>query len=253
MAKYVMSDIHGNKDKFFTMLKEIKFSSKDELYIIGDIIDRGDYGFEIYDYIMKQKNIHFMLGNHEIALLNCDRCIKEENWKQLELWKNYWFEGHGEDTYTMFFGEWEKEQREKYIQFLKQCPIDMLVKVNKKYHYMVHAGISNDIFEKVQHRSIMNEIVDRNCDVLIRERENGIYELGVGLLSKEEKDLAKDDGWVINPIVWFGHTPTFYFQDGPIRIWKKQNFRNIDCGCNGQTTKGKLCCVRLSDEQEFYI
>ena len=38
---YVTGDIHGCFDKFMKLLKKIKFSEKDNLYIIGDVIDRG--------------------------------------------------------------------------------------------------------------------------------------------------------------------------------------------------------------------
>ena len=33
---YVMSDIHGEHDRFKAMLQEIQFSDKDTLYIRGD-------------------------------------------------------------------------------------------------------------------------------------------------------------------------------------------------------------------------
>lgn len=253
MSSFVMSDIHGDKKRFFEMLKKIKFNSKDTLYIIGDILDRGDGSFEIYDYIMKQKNIHFLLGNHEVALLNVNRCIEKEKWEELKLWKSYWFEGHGEETYTMFFGEWEQEQRNKYLDFLKKCNIDLLIKVGKKYHYLVHAGIANDVFEKVQNRRIMQDLVNGKYDVLVRELKGGYYETSIGLLTKEEKLKAKEDGWIINPTIWFGHTPTIYQQSGIPRIWKKENFRNIDCGCCGYSNRGRLCCVNLQTEEEFYI
>lgn len=39
MYKYVMSDIHGCYDEFIKMLELISFSDKDELYILGDVID----------------------------------------------------------------------------------------------------------------------------------------------------------------------------------------------------------------------
>ncbi len=38
---YVMSDIHGEYDKYIKMLELINFSDEDELYILGDIVDRG--------------------------------------------------------------------------------------------------------------------------------------------------------------------------------------------------------------------
>ena len=41
MSIYVMSDIHGCYDEFMQMLNLISFSDYDELWIIGDICDRG--------------------------------------------------------------------------------------------------------------------------------------------------------------------------------------------------------------------
>ena len=39
MAVYVISDIHGNYDLFMELLKKIKFSEKDTLYVLGDVVD----------------------------------------------------------------------------------------------------------------------------------------------------------------------------------------------------------------------
>ena len=44
---YVMSDLHGEYDKYLAMLKKIKFSDADELYILGDVVDRGKKPVEI--------------------------------------------------------------------------------------------------------------------------------------------------------------------------------------------------------------
>lgn len=43
---YCMSDIHGDLEKFHSMLQLIRFSAKDTLFVIGDIIDRGPDGTE---------------------------------------------------------------------------------------------------------------------------------------------------------------------------------------------------------------
>lgn len=40
---YVMSDIHGNKEAFDTVLSMINLQPEDYLYILGDVIDRGEY------------------------------------------------------------------------------------------------------------------------------------------------------------------------------------------------------------------
>ena len=36
MAHYVVSDIHGEDDRFHAMLQKINFSKEDTLYILGD-------------------------------------------------------------------------------------------------------------------------------------------------------------------------------------------------------------------------
>ena len=38
MAHYVVSDIHGEADRFYAMLEKIRFSADDTLYILGDVM-----------------------------------------------------------------------------------------------------------------------------------------------------------------------------------------------------------------------
>ena len=60
-----MSDIHGRKDRFDDILKQIKLTKNDTLYILGDVIDRNPDGITILKYIMHKPNIKMLLGNHE--------------------------------------------------------------------------------------------------------------------------------------------------------------------------------------------
>ena len=39
---YVMSDIHGEYDKFLEMLQKIDLQDDDTLYILGNVVDRGE-------------------------------------------------------------------------------------------------------------------------------------------------------------------------------------------------------------------
>ncbi len=252
MSIYITSDIHGNAGLFFKMLKEIAFSKDDELYIIGDILDRGNGSWKIYDYIMKQDNIHLILGNHEVALLNVNHAIETENWQQLKMWKNYWFEGDGQKTYEEFFGEWTKEKRQKYIDYFNNCHIEQMIKIGRKYHYLVHACVSNDMFEKVADRRIMFELANGEYDTIFLLLDNGLYKNTVGYFNATEIKELKKQGYIVNPTIWFGHTPTQHINGGD-NVWIKNNFRDIDCGCKGYKRNAKLCCVRLNDEKIFYI
>jgi bis(5'-nucleosyl)-tetraphosphatase (symmetrical) len=54
-------------------LELIKFkSSKDFLWITGDLINRGPESLKVLEYVFKIKNsVHIVLGNHDLHYLNC--------------------------------------------------------------------------------------------------------------------------------------------------------------------------------------
>lgn len=67
---YFMGDLHGNYDLFIEILKKINFDkSKDRIFSVGDLIDRGDESFEC---LMLSQNEWFIpvLGNHEEMLIS---------------------------------------------------------------------------------------------------------------------------------------------------------------------------------------
>lgn len=39
--RYIISDIHGCYDQYRALLEKIHFSEVDELYVLGDVVDRG--------------------------------------------------------------------------------------------------------------------------------------------------------------------------------------------------------------------
>lgn len=65
---YVISDIHGQFDALMQMMTLIDFCEEDELYILGDVIDRGPKSVECIRWIMNRDNILTLLGNHEFIL-----------------------------------------------------------------------------------------------------------------------------------------------------------------------------------------
>ena len=64
---YVMADLHGCYDKYVKMLEKINFSSNDALYILGDIIDRGEDGIKILHDVMGRKNIFPILDFFDVS------------------------------------------------------------------------------------------------------------------------------------------------------------------------------------------
>ena len=73
MANYAVGDIQGCFKEFKEGLELIKFkSSKDFLWITGDLINRGPESLKVLEYVFKIKNsVHIVLGNHDLHYLNC--------------------------------------------------------------------------------------------------------------------------------------------------------------------------------------
>lgn len=62
---YLMSDVHGDYQSFYKMLTKIKFSSGDNLYILGDVVDKGEENLRLLDFIRSSENMILIKGNHE--------------------------------------------------------------------------------------------------------------------------------------------------------------------------------------------
>ena len=218
MSTYVMSDLHGEYDKFIKMLTKISFSDNDKLIIIGDIFDRGEKPLQILDYIINKDNIELLLGNHESMFIEAYNGYGFKNWV---------YHNGGYTTFKALMKRGNKymEMLYKYLEKLD------IVKIVNNY-ILVHAGFY-----------MPNNYKDLTIDELLK-CQSADYNLW-------------DRSWIDNPkkldnyTIITGHTPTLLIGDGTPKI----NYLNgnicIDCGATFDG--GKLACLRLEDLQEFYI
>lgn len=218
MSTYLMSDLHGEYDKFIKMLTKISFSDNDKLIIIGDIFDRGEKPLQILDYIINKDNIELLLGNHESMFMEAYNGYGFKNWV---------YHNGGYTTFKALMKRGDKymEMLYKYLEKLD------IVKIVNNY-ILVHAGFY-----------MPNNYKDLTIDELLK-CQSVDYNLW-------------DRSWIDNPkkldnyTIITGHTPTFFIGDGTPKI----NYLNgnicIDCGATFDG--GKLACLRLEDLQEFYI
>lgn len=156
--KYAMSDIHGCYDEFIEMLNLIKFSNEDELYIIGDVIDRGPDPIKLIQYIMTHDNIHLIMGNHEKMMLDELIHTDEEfnvdnNWYSFGCWKP----NGGYVTYDKF-KQLKKKDQEDILEFLKVLPLAAEVVTDDCNYILVHGGPSED-FKNNWDQGVVSEAV----------------------------------------------------------------------------------------------
>ena len=78
MATYVMSDIHGEYEKFMEVLEKINLSDSDTLYVLGDILDRGPHPIQVMQKLMSMENAVCLVGNHELMALDCLEFLQKE-------------------------------------------------------------------------------------------------------------------------------------------------------------------------------
>jgi serine/threonine protein phosphatase 1 len=90
--RIIIGDVHGNFDTLLRLLDRVAPDSNDEVYFLGDLIDRGQQSLQVVDFVIKN-NYQCLLGNHEYMLL---KALGEK--EVSEKWFNGWIESGGAAT-----------------------------------------------------------------------------------------------------------------------------------------------------------
>ena len=85
MSTYICSDIHGQYDLYKAMLQAIDFSESDQLFILGDMIDRGPDGLQILQDAASRPNVTCLIGNHESRVHDVELYLPSAVFEGLEL------------------------------------------------------------------------------------------------------------------------------------------------------------------------
>lgn len=135
MSIYAIGDIHGCITALKTIFNQGFIKSDDTVVFLGDYVDRGiNSKAVIYWLIEHQKNFNFefILGNHEIMMLNA----RESQEKFLE-WRKY----GGAETLASYqieeYSNWINKVDNSHWEFLEACR-EYLVIDN---FIFVHAGL----------------------------------------------------------------------------------------------------------------
>ncbi|HBA51000.1 MAG TPA: serine/threonine protein phosphatase [Lachnospiraceae bacterium] len=233
MATYVISDIHGEYDRFLELLDEIKLGEEDTLYILGDVLDRGPHPIRTLLLLMEMPNAVCLAGNHELMALECleflmreitDISIGELDEKMLGNLVTWQY--NGSRTTIEEFRALSREMQRSVIDFLKEFSIYEELTVNGKDYLLVHGGLGNYRPEK--------DIEDYSLKELIWDRAD--YDISYF-----------EDVYVVT-----GHTPTQEIAGNPRPgyIFRENNHIAIDCGCN--RPDGRLGAICLDTGEEFY-
>ena len=156
MAVYVVSDIHGELELFLAGLDLIRFSDRDELYVIGDAIDRGDSGIEVLQYIMEHENMDLLIGNHEFLMLNSVNLqgLWSCNGPDALLWRY----GNGGDATWKKYTMLNDEERSKLLTWLKKRFVIKVIPVKGTDYCLTHSHYKKSCENKRYHQLTYGEV-----------------------------------------------------------------------------------------------
>lgn len=229
---YVTSDLHGYPlEKIKDMLNKVRFSNDDFLFVLGDVIDRGEDGIKIFKWMMAQPNMELIMGNHEAMMLSCEflfdeiteESISNLTGSKLDLYLNW--EQNGARPTINALHSIRPEEINYILEYLHEAPLYETVSVGGKDFLLSHSGLGN--FDKNK------KLSEYSDDDFLWNRPK------------------IDDRYFDDVITVFGHTPTIYYgEEYKGKAVVTDTWIDVDAG----TSCGFLpMLLRLDDLKEFYF
>jgi len=260
MGTYVVSDIHGCYSQLQQALELAGFCDTDQLYVLGDIIDRGPQIGECIEWLVrarandKDSNVRFLMGNHE----------EMATWAFCGRWSRFDFD-------DINLAPWEINGGTKTIEQMRALDpttVDAFQRIVERAPHAVTAAAGSASQAATPAAGENGERV-LLCHAGIRPAEPEAEE-GEWLIQSDEDLLWIGNEWYCAeeqpPFhVVSGHTPTFalaskralpgctdqaYTNGLEWRMMHWGRKHDIDCGC---VYGGNLGLLRLDDWQEFYV
>ncbi|MCQ2427150.1 MAG: metallophosphoesterase [Clostridia bacterium] len=218
---YVVSNIHGDIAAWKELLKKIKFTGNDAMFVLGDIIDIGEDGLEILEEMSYAQNIWPVAGEHEAVARKLLGGFQEllKNGKAPDAdyiaGMQKWMMDGGAVTLDSF-RKLDEDMKEGLLEYLDDMPLYEEVTVGGKKYFLVHSGITgfdpSDEFDAYEEDEFFGDA-----------------------------PVRKIPGYT----VICGHSPS---ADG--NVFYGDGFVNIDCGAG---RGGRLAALRLEDGREYYV
>ena len=261
--KYVISDIHGYLSRMFDVLDQAHFDwNNDELYVLGDIIDRGPESAEALIWAMEEapRNVHFLLGNHEDMAYRGLLTVRDEGSVNNYIYNNPWSWNGGCRTLDQCRELRGSEWCHKAANWISKLPFYYTVQVNGMNILLVHAGIiTNGI-------RLDDDFITDGCNEMINIPSIGEV-WSQHLLWARERWFFDKTSYPYDYVI-FGHTPTTikwwdtinWFDDHhPIAVQGQPGYIVRLSGYGGghmrcciDTGRKRMGLLRLDDMAEFY-
>lgn len=131
--RWVITDIHGCGRTFKKLLKRLELTPQDELYLLGDYINKGPDSKKVIKTILSLKedgyNVRCLKGNHEDLML---RSLEDP------LLKKSFLQQGGRTTLKSFEVKSMADIGKKYMEFFRS--LELYIELED--YVLVHAGLN---------------------------------------------------------------------------------------------------------------
>ena len=233
--RYLISDIHGCYEEYKELLDQIRFSDGDELFILGDAMDRGPQPIRVMQDIMFRSNVTYIIGNHDYEFFYFAKKLmvrKEGEKRKDDMTEDElsafvgWLQDGGGITLRQFSELSLKDGRAILKYMADASAYEVLEDKGKKY-ILVHAGI----------------------DDFREDRDLEEYDLLDFISSRPDyaKRYYQDEA----VCVVTGHTPTSLIrEDGLPLVYQENGHIAIDCG---YVFGGRLAAYCIESAEINYV
>ncbi len=226
---YAVSDLHGSFDKFKRLLKEIRFTDNDIMYVVGDILDYGEEPIELLCDLSMRYNVIPIVGDHDYRafklLRELDKMLGGASPDPAMISEmTQWIQDGGQKTMEGFKAL-DDDMREGVFDYLEDMSLYEEVEAGGKKYLLVHAGIADYDADAELEDYMPEDFINTSLD----------------------PNTALIDG--VTLVV--GHVPTYEI-DGAEKgkIYHGEGSLFIDCGASfGEP----LSCICLDNGKEYYI
>lgn len=216
------------------MEDKLHLTPSDDLYLLGDFVDRGPNSLGVLDYVMKLKSagykVHCIKGNHEEMMVNAF-----DDSSEVEMWL---YNG-GRETMRSFGAQAVTDIPERYIEFMDS--FDYFVEVDN--YILVHAGLNF----KGQTKDAQGEGFLWRLNNPLKDRKSMLW------LRWWYEDI--DWNWLRDRVIVHGHTPIEKSEiEDMVSLLDQDQVLDIDNGCFAKYRAGlgNLCAFDLNSKELIF-
>ncbi|KZL48162.1 serine/threonine protein phosphatase [Nodularia spumigena CENA596] len=190
--RIVIGDVHGHYEGLMKLMEAIAPGSDDQVYFLGDLIDRGPKSAQVIDFV-KNNNYACLLGNHEQMLLSILTGSQTSSSAM-----QAWLYGGGQATIASYE---DAHIPDEHLDWLKTLPLY----IDLGDIWLTHAGVDPEL-------SLAEQTADQFC--WIRDEFHSI-----------------EQPYFCDKLIIIGHTITFTFPGvTPGKLAQGQGWLDIDTG-----------------------